>query len=69
MSKQKLKSHSGAKKRFRFTSKGKVKYKKAGLRHLLIGMSSKRARSLRKCGILGDSEAKIVKLKLPYGRD
>ena len=28
----KLKSHSGAKKRFKVTAKGKLKYKKAGLR-------------------------------------
>ncbi|MBU2567405.1 MAG: 50S ribosomal protein L35, partial [Elusimicrobia bacterium] len=31
----KLKTHSGAKKRFRFTGTGRIKYKKAGLRHLL----------------------------------
>jgi large subunit ribosomal protein L35 len=64
----KIKSHSGAKKRFKFTKSGKIKYKKAGLRHLLIGMSSKRARRLRKPDILGDSNALVVKRKLPYGR-
>ncbi|MCX7716026.1 MAG: 50S ribosomal protein L35 [Endomicrobia bacterium] len=64
--KRKAKSHSGAKKRFRFTSSGKVKYKKAGKRHLLIGMSSKHARELRKPGILDKTNIKVVKAKLPY---
>jgi large subunit ribosomal protein L35 len=64
----KLKSHSGAKKRFRFTASGKVKYKKAGARHLLAGMSSKRGRFLRKRAYLSDnSEVKIIKKMLPYG--
>lgn len=64
----KLKSHSGAKKRFRFSAKGKVKYKKAGARHLLSGMSSKRGRFLRKGAYLSESspEAKIIKKMLPY---
>ncbi|MCS7151291.1 MAG: 50S ribosomal protein L35 [Endomicrobia bacterium] len=68
MVKQKLKSHSGAKKRFRFTSSGKIKYKKAGGRHLLIGMTSGRSRRLAKCDVLDKSNVKDVKLKLPYGR-
>lgn len=64
----KLKSHSGAKKRFRFTAKGKILYKRAGARHLLAGMSSKRGRFLRKPGQLSltGSEAKIIKKLLPY---
>lgn len=66
--KYKMKSHSGAKKRFRFTKTGKVKYKKAGLRHLLTGMSSNRGRKLRKIGVLDDVNAEVVKQKLPYGR-
>ncbi len=64
--KQKLKSHSGAKKRFKFTSKGKIKYKKAGLRHLLIGMSSSRGRKLRKIGVLDKTNVDVIKHKLPY---
>lgn len=62
----KLKSHSGAKKRFRFTATGKVKFKKAGARHLLAGMSSKRGRFLRKAGQLSGSEVKMIKKMLPY---
>lgn len=64
----KLKSHSGAKKRFRFSARGKIKYKKAGARHLLSGMSSKRGRFLKKAGQLGEhsAEAKMIKKMLPY---
>jgi len=62
----KIKTHSGAKKRFKITSKGKIKYKKAGLRHLLTGMSSNRGRKLRKSAILTKSEQKIVKRCIPY---
>jgi large subunit ribosomal protein L35 len=65
----KLKSHSGAKKRFRFTATGKVKFKKAGARHLLSGMSSKRGRFLKKGAYLKEhgADAKVIKKMLPYG--
>ena len=63
----KLKSHSGAKKRFRFSSTGKIKYKKAGARHLLAGMSSKRGRFLRKAGQLSGYDVKVINKMLPYG--
>lgn len=65
--KQKLKSHSGAKKRFKFTKTGKIKYKKAGLRHLLTGMSSNRGRRLRKVGVLDKISVETLRRKLPYG--
>ena len=42
----KLKTHSGAKKRFRAKPGGKIKRKKKNLRHLLIKKSSKRKRQL-----------------------
>jgi large subunit ribosomal protein L35 len=42
----KQKTHSGAKKRFRVSSSGKVKRKQTGLRHLNSHMSSKRKRQL-----------------------
>jgi large subunit ribosomal protein L35 len=65
--KYKIKSHSGVKKRFKITSSGKVKYKKAGLRHLLTGMSSDRARRLRKMAVLSKSSSEAIKKQLPYG--
>ena len=64
----KLKSHSGAKKRFRFTATGGGKYKKAGARHLLSGMSSKRGRFLKKGAYLaGKADVKVIHKMLPYG--
>ena len=63
----KLKSHSGAKKRFRFSATGKIKYKKAGARHLLAGMSSKRGRNLKKAGQLKGYDVKVINKMLPYG--
>ena len=44
----KIKTHSGAKKRLKLKSSGKVKRKKAGMRHLNSHMSSKRKRQLGK---------------------
>lgn len=44
----KLKTHSGAKKRFRALPGGKIKHKKQGRRHLLENKSSKRKRQLGK---------------------
>lgn len=43
----KLKTHKGAKKRFRVTAKKRVKRWKAGKRHLLSVKSGKRLRKLR----------------------
>ena len=42
----KQKTHSGAKKRFRVTGKGKIKRGQARMRHLLANKSSKRKRHL-----------------------
>ncbi|MBX7231057.1 MAG: 50S ribosomal protein L35 [Bdellovibrionales bacterium] len=44
----KMKTHSGAKKRLRLKSSGKVKRKYAGKRHLLNNKSSKNKRLLGK---------------------
>ena len=44
----KIKSHRGAAKRFWISATGKVKHKKAGLRHLLTGMDGGRGRHMRK---------------------
>lgn len=42
----KLKTHSGAKKRFRKTGSGKIKRGQQGMRHLLSNKASKRKRHL-----------------------
>ena len=62
----KLKSHSGAKKRFKISARGKVMHKKAGARHLLQGMSASRSRTMRRPGSLGTQGASIIKKLLPY---
>ncbi|MCX5782533.1 MAG: 50S ribosomal protein L35 [Elusimicrobia bacterium] len=62
----KMKTHSGAKKRFKVTKSGKVKHKKAGLRHLLTGMSANRGRRLKKMDVLDSGEVKVIKKYLPY---
>lgn len=62
----KMKTHSGAKKRFRVTGSGKIKYKKPGQRHLLTGMKPKKGRSLRKSAIVNSSDMVRMKKFLPY---
>jgi len=51
----KMKSHSGAKKRFKETANGKVKRKKANRGHLLTKKTSKRKRQLRKSVVVDDN--------------
>ncbi|MDD5686273.1 MAG: 50S ribosomal protein L35 [Elusimicrobia bacterium] len=62
----KLKSHSGAKKRFFISSTGKIKRKKAFARHLLTDKSSSKMRSLRKSGVLNKTDTKMIRTILPY---
>ena len=64
----KLKTHKGAKKRFRVTKKGKVLHKQAGKRHLLAGWSSNWGRSNKKKGQLENkADAAAIRSLLPYG--
>ena len=58
---EKMKTHSGAKKRFRLKPGGKVKRKKRGLRHILSNKSSKRKRPLTLMAHVDDSNLKEVK--------
>lgn len=62
----KIKSHRGAAKRFSFTGTGKVKHKKQGMRHLLIGMSRSRGHRLNKSHYLNPVDAKVIKTLNPY---
>ena len=63
----KLKSKSGAKKRFKFTATGKVKAGVAGKRHRLISHNAKYIRQNRGTKVMSDADTKIIKLWLPYG--
>ena len=62
----KLKSHSGAKKRFNLTKSGKVKRAKAYKSHILTKKSTKRLRGLRQTGYIADCEAKKIRELIPY---
>lgn len=64
----KLKSHSGAKKRFRFTKNGKIKKACANKSHILNKKSTKRKRKLRKIDYIDKSNAHTLKMMLPYSR-
>jgi large subunit ribosomal protein L35 len=63
----KLKTKSGAKKRFRLTASGKVRAQQAGKSHGMIKRTNKFIRNARGTTILKDQDAKIVKRFLPYG--
>ncbi|TVQ04310.1 MAG: 50S ribosomal protein L35 [Balneolaceae bacterium] len=63
----KMKSNSGAKKRFKFTGSGKIKRKKAFKSHILTKKSSKRKRNLGKSTLVHETNEKSVKGLLPYG--
>ncbi|MDR0517993.1 MAG: 50S ribosomal protein L35 [Fibromonadaceae bacterium] len=60
----KMKTHSGAKKRFRVTGSGNVKYKHSGARHILTKKTTKRKRNLRRIGALRETEEFHVKRML-----
>ena len=66
----KLKTHSGAKKRFNFTKNGKIKRSRAYRRHNLnssdFGKNTKRKRRLRKATMADKTNVKALKLLLPY---
>lgn len=62
----KLKTHSGAKKRFKVTGTGKIMRRKANKSHLLTGKPSKRTRRLRESAIVSDSDYTNLKRLLPY---
>jgi len=57
----KMKSKSGAKKRFKLTGKGKVKRNHAYTSHILTKKSPKRKRNLRKSGLVSKSDQEKVK--------
>ena len=57
----KMKSNSGAKKRFKVTGSGKIKRKKAFKRHILTKKSSKTKRKLGQSILVTDADAPRVK--------
>ena len=62
----KIKTHSGAKKRFSLTKNGKVKRAHAYKSHILNEKSTKRKRLLRKGAFADKTNAPIIKVLIPY---
>ena len=62
----KLKTHSGAAKRFKKTATGKVKRGHAFIRHILTSKPTKRKRHLDTSGLVDKADAPKVKRMIPY---
>lgn len=60
----KMKTHSGAKKRFKVTGSGKVKRNRAGMRHLMRKKNKKAKRHLRGDVVVDRSEEARIKRML-----
>jgi large subunit ribosomal protein L35 len=64
----KLKTKSGAKKRFKRTGTGKIKAAAQGKRHGMIKRSTKFIRQARGTMVLSDGDEGLVKKYMPYHR-
>ena len=61
-----MKSNSGAAKRFKRTGSGKIRKNSAFTSHILTTKTTKRKRNLRKSSIMTQSDAKRIKVLIPY---
>ena len=62
----KVKTKSGAAKRFRVLGSGGIKRSRANLRHILTKKSTKRKRHLRGTTLVNPSDKRAIKAMLPY---
>ena len=62
----KQKTSRGAAKRFKMTGTGKLKRRKAYLRHILTHKTRKQKRHLRQAAIVDPANAKSIRRLLPY---
>ena len=62
----KIKTHSGAKKRFSVTKTGKIKRAKMNRRHILNKRCTKRKRALRKGAYADQTNVAQLKRLIPY---
>ena len=62
----KIKTHSGAKKRFSLTKNGLVKRAHANKRHILNKKTTKRKRGLRKAAYADQTNVAQIKRLIPY---
>jgi large subunit ribosomal protein L35 len=63
----KMKTKSGAKKRFKVSGTGKIIGQQAGKRHMMIKRSNKFIRNARGTTVLSAPDARIIRKFLPYG--
>jgi len=63
----KLKTKSGAAKRFSITGSGKLKRARAGRRHLLLSNSARTSRGMRNALYVEKANYDQIKKLLPYG--
>lgn len=66
MARMKLKSHSGAAKRFKRTGTGTFMRRKAGLRHILTTKNAKRKKRLNDTVVVSKSDQGSLSRLLPY---
>lgn len=64
----KLKSNSGASKRFKFSKRGKIKRKRASLRHILTSKSNAQKRRLSGSAYVSKEDSYKINRLMPYGR-
>lgn len=64
----KIKTHSGAKKRFKLTKTGKVVRAHANKSHNFNKKTTKRKRGLRQTVVADKTNVKEIKRLLPYGK-
>jgi large subunit ribosomal protein L35 len=62
----KMKTHSGAAKRFHKTGSGKIKRGHAFMRHILTSKGTKRKRQLDRDTILDKADQKKIARMIPY---
>jgi large subunit ribosomal protein L35 len=67
MPKYKMKTNSSVKKRFSLTAKGRVKRKRAFLRHNLGAKSTGVKRRLRRGAYIAKTQEHQIKAMIPYG--
>jgi large subunit ribosomal protein L35 len=63
----KLKTKSGAKKRFKLTATGLIKAGVAGKRHRLMSHNAKYIRQNRGTKVMAKSDTATIKTYIPYG--
>ena len=62
----KIKTHSGAKKRFKLSKNGKPIRSHAYKSHILTKKSTKRKRNLRKVSVADETNVRQIKRLVPY---